>query len=213
LLKMQMQALIRGAKGRPLTVMFPMIAGFGEFQQARQIALDQVERERVLSGMVPERVEIGAMLETPSLAFTSHKFYELADFISIGGNDLKQFFFAADRQNERVRNRYNSLYLSYLTLIKHITARCRAAGTPVSYCGEDAGQPQVAVCLAAMGVHAFSIRSASLGKVKYLLRQVCLKDIAEDIDQAQEAGVVSFEAGIERVLANVREYDEVVAAT
>ncbi len=198
ILKMQMQSLVRGAKGRPLCVMFPMVAGFGEFKQARSIALGQIERERRMGHVVPEKVEIGAMLETPSLAFAPDGFYELADFVSIGGNDLKQFFFAADRQNERVRSRYNSFYLSYLELIRYITTRCHAIGTPVSYCGEDAGQPRVAACLAAMGVHAFSLRSASLGKVKYLLRQVNLREIAEAIEQARASGEITFEKGIDQ---------------
>ena len=45
------------------------------------------------------------MLETPSLGFAPQKFFDEVDFISIGGNDLKQFFFAADRENELVRRR------------------------------------------------------------------------------------------------------------
>jgi phosphotransferase system enzyme I (PtsP) len=63
----------------------------------------------------------------------------MADFISIGGNDLKQFFFAADRENERVRRRYDTLNVSFLTLIEQIVARCAETDTPLSFCGEDAG--------------------------------------------------------------------------
>jgi len=57
------------------------------------------------------------MLETPSLAFAPDQFFEQCDFISIGGNDLKQFFYAADRENERVRKRYDTLNVSYLGLM------------------------------------------------------------------------------------------------
>ncbi|MGR3540004.1 MAG: putative PEP-binding protein, partial [Hasllibacter sp.] len=140
-MRMQLQALIRAAAGRPLTVMFPFIAQFEEFKEARQRLLDEVAYETRRGHPVPSRLEIGAMLETPSLAFAPRQFYEMADFISIGGNDLKQFFFAADRENERVRKRYDTLNVSYLTFLNHIVSRCAETGTPVSFCGEDAGRP------------------------------------------------------------------------
>jgi phosphotransferase system enzyme I (PtsP) len=94
------------------------------------------------------------MLETPSIAFAPRKFYEMADFVSIGGNDLKQFFYAADRENERVRRRYDTLNVSFLSLIEQIVQRCAETDTPLSFCGEDAGRPIEAVCFAAMGLRA-----------------------------------------------------------
>jgi phosphotransferase system enzyme I (PtsP) len=96
------------------------------------------------------------------------QFYEMADFISIGGNDLKQFFYAADRENERVRRRYDTLNVSFLSLIEQIVARCAETDTPLSFCGEDAGRPIEAVCFAAMGLRALSMRPASIGPVKSL---------------------------------------------
>ena len=95
----------------------------------------------MLGRAVPAALEIGAMLETPSLAFAPDAFFALTDFISIGGNDLKQFFFAADRENELVRRRYDTLALSYLGFLETVVARCAASGTPLSFCGEDAGRP------------------------------------------------------------------------
>ncbi|MEM9031545.1 MAG: putative PEP-binding protein, partial [Pseudomonadota bacterium] len=140
-MRMQLQALIRAANGRPLTVMFPFIAQFDEYRAARQHVIEEMDRERALGHTLPAIVEIGAMLETPSLAFAPRQFFDMADFISIGGNDLKQFFFAADRENERVRRRYDVLNVSFLTFIEHIIRRCADTGTRVSYCGEDAGRP------------------------------------------------------------------------
>jgi len=92
------------------------------------------------------------------LEFAPETFFEEVDFISIGGNDLKQFFFAADRENERVRKRYDTLNVSYLSFIEQIIARCRATNTPVSFCGEDAGRPVEALCFAAIGLRQLSMR-------------------------------------------------------
>lgn len=190
-LKMQAQALIRGAEGRPLSVMFPLVADMEEFVQARNHFLDVLEYERNIGRVVPESIEIGAMLETPSLAFAPDSFFELADFISIGGNDLKQFFFAADRENERVRARYDSLSLSYLDFLSLIVRRCGAAGTPVSYCGVDAGRPINAACLAAIGLRTLSMRAAAVGRVKHLLRNVRLSDVNSAILRAKSEGATS----------------------
>jgi phosphotransferase system enzyme I (PtsP) len=202
-MRMQLQALIRAAAGRPLTVMFPFVAQFDEFTQARQHLLDEIERERRLGHVLPSKVEIGAMLETPSLAFAPRQFFEMADFVSIGGNDLKQFFFAADRENERVRRRYDTLNVSYLTFIGQIVDRCRDTGTPVSFCGEDAGRPVEALCLAAMGLRTLSMRPASIGPVKHLLRRVSLEEARAVIDEARASGVQSVRPAVMEWLRTV----------
>ncbi len=187
-LRMQLQALLRASNGRPLSVMFPFISEFGEFQQARSHMLREIHREKSLGHTVPESIEIGAMLETPSLAYAPDAFFQLADFISIGGNDLKQFFFAADRENERVRKRYDVLNLSFLAFLEHIVARCAPFGTKLSFCGEDAGRPIEALALAAIGLRRLSMRPASIGPVKSLLRVVDLGAARAAIDKARADG-------------------------
>ena len=187
-LRMQIQALIRAAAGAPLTVMFPFITVPAEFDAARAEFDKAMERERILGHPLPVRVEVGAMLETPSLAFAPDRFFHQVDFISIGGNDLKQFFFAADRENERVRRRYDVLDTAFLGFLEQILARCRAADTPVSFCGEDAGRPVEALVFAALGFRMLSMRPASIGPVKHLLRRVRLDDVRAVIDSARAEG-------------------------
>ncbi len=187
-MRMQLQALIRAAAGRPLWVMFPFIAQFDEFREARQHLLDELDREERLGHVLPPETKIGAMLETPSLAYAPRQFFEMADFVSIGGNDLKQFFFAADRENERVRRRYDTLDVSYLTFLEHIVGRCAETDTPLSFCGEDAGRPLEAVAFAAVGLRALSMRPASIGPVKTMMRSVDLGEARAVIDAARLSG-------------------------
>ena len=195
-MRMQLQALIRGARGRPLHVMFPFIAQFDEFRAARKLMTDVIDAERVLGNLVGD-VQVGAMLETPSLAFAPRQFFELADFISIGGNDLKQFFFAADRENEQVRRRFDTLNVSFLSFIERIVLRCRGTGTRLSFCGEDAGRPVEAACLAAMGIRHLSMRPASIGPVKRLLREICLAELRSVIDKEIRRGSQSVRSAVE----------------
>jgi len=183
-LRMQLQALLRAADGQPLAVMFPFVAQISEFRAARAEMDKAIARETKLGHALPSRLEVGAMLETPSLAYAPEAFFDEVDFISIGGNDLKQFFFAADRENERVRKRYDTLDCSFLSFISDVIKRCDATGTPVSFCGEDAGRPVEALCLAALGLRTLSMRPASVGPVKHLLRRVNLQDVRDVMDGA-----------------------------
>ena len=187
-MRMQLQALLRAANGRPLRVMFPFVAQMEEFLEARAHLLNEVQREKSLGHALPESLSVGSMLETPSMAFAPRKFFEEADFISIGGNDLKQFFFAADRENERVRRRYDTLNVSYLSLLDKIVSRCAETKTPVSFCGEDAGRPVEALCFAAMGLRCLSMRPASIGPVKNMLLKADLGEVRRVIETAREAG-------------------------
>jgi phosphotransferase system, enzyme I, PtsP len=188
MMRMQVQALIRGARGRPLQIMFPFVAEPGEFDAGRAIIERELARERQLGRPVPSSLKVGAMLETPSLAYASEAFFDRVDFLSIGGNDLKQFFFAADRENELVRRRYDMLSSSFLDFIEFIAKRCAAHGTPISFCGEDAGRPIEALALAAIGLRSLSMRPASIGPVKALLRQVDLGGARGVIDAARSEG-------------------------
>ncbi len=197
MMRMQVQALIRGAKGRPLTIMFPFVAEAAEFEMARELVMREMAREQALGRTVPRELKVGAMLETPSLAFGPERFFELTDFISIGGNDLKQFFFAADRENELVRRRYDMLSSSFLGFLEQIVGRCAAHGTPLSFCGEDAGRPLEALGLAAIGLRSLSMRPASIGPVKALLRKVDLSGAREVVDAARRSGRPSVRPALE----------------
>ncbi|MEO0772853.1 MAG: phosphoenolpyruvate--protein phosphotransferase [Pseudomonadota bacterium] len=190
-MRMQAQAIIRAAAGRPLSIMFPFVAQREEFTRSREEVDKAIERERILGHPLPESLEVGAMLETPSLAFAPDALFQEVDFLSIGGNDLKQFFFAADRENELVRKRYDTLNVSFLTFLETIVDRCAALGTPLSFCGEDAGRPIEAACLAAIGMRTLSMRPASIGPVKSILRRTNLVALSDVIHRARASGLQS----------------------
>ena len=187
-LRMQLQALIRATNGGPLSVMFPFIAQLSEFTAARAEVDKAMDRERKLGHPLPSSLEVGAMLETPSLAFASKKFFNDVHFLSVGGNDLKQFFFAADRENEMVRKRYDTLNVSFLSFLESIVERCADTNTSLSFCGEDAGRPIEALCIAAIGFRTLSMRPASIGPVKSLIRRTDLTALRHVIWEARDRG-------------------------
>ena len=195
-LRMQLQALLRAAKGRPLSVMFPFIAQPSEFDFARAEVDKALMREERLGHVLPESIEIGVMLETPSLAFAPDAFFSKVDFMSIGGNDLKQFFFAADRENELVRKRYDTLNSGFISFLELIVEKSKRTNTKLSFCGEDAGRPIEALALAAIGITNLSMRPASIGPVKNVLLKTDLTDIKRAMDRARESGDESLRQSI-----------------
>lgn len=195
-LRMQLQALLRASNGQPLSVMFPFVAQYDEFKQAKAEMTKAIERETILGHSLPSELKVGAMLETPSLAFAPDAFYEEVDFISVGGNDLKQFFYAADRENERVRKRYDTLNPAFLLFLQGVVERCKRYNTPLSFCGEDAGRPIEALCFAAIGFKTLSMRPASVGPVKHLLRRVDLNEVREVMDASIAAGDTSVRRAV-----------------
>ena len=185
IMRIQVQALLRASKGRSLKVMFPFISNFSEFEEARNLVLDEYQKEKNKKHLVPKSLKIGSMLEVPSLAFENEKFFKIVDFICIGGNDLKQFFFAADRENEKVRQRYDSLDKNYIEFLKFIIQKTNKFKTPVSFCGEDAGKPIEALVLSALGIRNLSMNPSSIGLIKRVIRDINLKDIQKIIDNSE----------------------------
>ena len=82
-LRMQLQALIRAANGGPLSVMFPFIAQYDEFRAAKAEMDKAMDRERKLGHPLPSDLKVGAMLETPSLAYAPDAFFQEVDFVSV----------------------------------------------------------------------------------------------------------------------------------
>jgi phosphotransferase system enzyme I (PtsP) len=191
LFRMQVQALVRAADGRPFAVMFPMVAEADEFRTARALVEAEVEAMTARGHRRPERLRIGFMLETPSLVWADDRLFVEADFVSVGGNDLMQFFYAADRENEHVRTRYDMLNFSFLRMLREVAARCYRLGTPLSFCGEAAGRPLEALALAAAGFRELSMRPAAIGPVKRALIAADLSEARAVLAEAEGAGATS----------------------
>ncbi len=183
LLRYQLRALIRAGAGRRLRIMFPLVTTVAEFDAARALADHELAWRRRHGQSPPSQVEIGVMVEAPALAWSIPNLKGRADFISIGTNDLMQYFFAADRGNARVADRYDILSPPALRFLKRIREDSEAAGIPVSICGEAAGRPLEALAFIALGFRRLSMPAAGVGPVKHLLRSLDAHLAAEALEQ------------------------------
>lgn len=172
LLRYQLRALVEATEGARLRVMFPLVATIAEFEAARTFVEKEIAAAKARKRQGPSQVEIGAMVETPSLALAVPGLKGKADFISIGANDLMQYFFAADRGNPRVAERYDILAPAALRFLKQIRDDAEAAGLEVSICGDAAGKPLEALAFVALGYDRLSMPASGVGPVKLALARL-----------------------------------------
>lgn len=169
LLRMQLRALIAAVAGRPLQVMFPLVASVEEFRAARALVDREIVWAERRGRPAPSRLEVGAMIEAPSLLWHLDALLPMTDFVSVGTNDLMQYLFAADRGNSRVSDRYDPLSPPALRALKTIQSACAETGTPVSVCGEIAGRPLEAFALVGLGFERLSMPPSGIGAVKQMV--------------------------------------------
>ncbi len=168
----QLHALMRANLGLGnLHISIPMITQLAEINQALCIA-DQVRDE--LIGRYNEFAPppIGMMAEVPAAIFQCRQYAKRADFVSIGTNDLTQYLLAVDRNNSRVAKLYDHLHPAVLTAIATMVADCAHENTPVSVCGEMAGDPLAAVILVGLGVHSLSMPIMRIPRIKWILNHL-----------------------------------------
>jgi phosphotransferase system enzyme I (PtsP) len=203
LLRSQVRALLRAAGGRELRVMFPMIAMVEEFDKAKALVEVELTHLRRHGHTLPERVQVGTMLEVPSLLFQLDELLERVDFLSVGSNDLMQFLYAADRGNIRVSDRFDPLSAPVLRALKDIADKAKKHNKPVALCGELASQPIGALALAILGYRSMSLSPSAVGPVKALLLELNCKKGEETILPllSQPVGSVSIRSKLEAFAA------------
>lgn len=172
LLRLQLRALIWAARGRPLRIMFPLVASVDEFRAARAFVDAELAWAQRRGRAAPSRLDVGAMIEAPALLWHLDALLPMTDFVSVGTNDLMQYLFAADRGNPRVADRYDPLSPPALRALQQIQIACAETGTPVSVCGEMAGRPLEAFALVALGFDRLSMPPAGVGPVKQMVLSV-----------------------------------------
>ena len=172
----QLRAILRAGVEGNIKMMYPMISGLDELNQANQL-VEQCKAElRAQNIPFAENLDIGVMIEIPSAALIADALAKKVKFFSIGSNDLIQYTLAADRTNERVSHLYEPTHPAILKLIKMTVDAAHANGIWCGVCGEIAGDPVLTALLIGLGVDELSTAPAVLDEVKYVIRRVKLEE-------------------------------------
>jgi phosphoenolpyruvate-protein kinase (PTS system EI component) len=173
LFREQVRAILKASGTGAMEIMFPMVTTLGDFTRAKAI----VEEERAALSLPP--VKLGLMIEVPSAALMAEVFAGVADFFSIGTNDLAQYALAIDRGHPKLAAQADALSPAVLKLISLSVEAINKAGKPISVCGGMASDPQAVALLLGLGIRKLSVSPMQIPDIKALVRTLSLGDCQE----------------------------------
>jgi len=177
--RQQLRAILRASAEGNVKMMYPMISGLDELHQANALVEECKAQLRSRNQPFDEKMEIGAMIETPSAALIANSLAKRLKFFSIGTNDLIQYSLAVDRMNEKIAHLYEPTHPAIVQLIKLTVDAARQQKISVSVCGEMASDPVLVPLLLGLGVDELSSAPALVPPVKFLVRRLKLSEAQE----------------------------------
>jgi phosphotransferase system enzyme I (PtsP) len=181
----QIRAMLRAnIDNDNLQILLPMISGRAELSDSLFLihrVKDEIEEEL---GHDIETPQIGAMIEVPSAVYQIEDICRLVDFVSIGTNDLTQYLLAVDRNNENVAGLFSSLHPAVLKAMRQIVEGANHTNTPVSVCGELAGDPLGVMAILGMGIDSLSMSVGSLLRAKKVIKSFSLPEMEAMFSEA-----------------------------
>ncbi|MDR0641711.1 MAG: phosphoenolpyruvate--protein phosphotransferase [Treponema sp.] len=183
LFKTQLRAILRSSVNGNVKIMFPLISGIEEIEQALALLEEARDECRAAGQAFAEHIGVGAMIEVPSAAITADILAEKMDFFSVGTNDLIQYSLAVDRGNERVSYLARPTHPAVLRFLKHTIDSAHRQGIKAAMCGEMAGDPKVTALLLGLGLDEFSMAAQSIPRVKRVIRSVNMADCRSLVEE------------------------------
>ena len=172
LFRVQLRALYRASAYGNLAILFPMVSSPWEFTACRALC-EQVQRELTQEGVAFCRdVPLGVMIETPAAAMMSEELAQVADFFSVGTNDLTQYTLACDRQSGQLDQFYDPHHPAVLRMIRRAAKAIHRHGKWIGICGELAGDVQMTELFVAMGIDELSVSPSQVLPVRNTLRSL-----------------------------------------
>jgi phosphoenolpyruvate-protein phosphotransferase (PTS system enzyme I) len=168
----QVRAVLRAAAGHDIHLMLPLVTTVEEVREAREIVSEEAYSLQKDGVRAATSVPVGVMVETPAAVVMADRLAEVSAFFSVGTNDLTQYTMAVDRGNARLANRFNPQDPSVVRQLHQVLAVGKAAGLPVSVCGEMASEPLSVVLLLGLGYDCLSVSPPALPVVKWVIRTV-----------------------------------------
>ncbi|MEP6710062.1 MAG: phosphoenolpyruvate--protein phosphotransferase [Verrucomicrobiota bacterium] len=191
--KVQLRAVLRASATGNVRMMFPMISGIGEIQQAMKLVNECKDELRREGHPFNDEMEIGAMIEIPSAAIAADFLAREVDFFSIGTNDLIQYAIAIDRVNERVAHLYEPTHPGVVRLLKMVADAAHAHGIWVGVCGEMAGDVLLTPLLLGLGMDELSASATLVPRVKSAVQNLMMPEceqLLQEVLQLDNAGAV-----------------------
>jgi phosphoenolpyruvate-protein phosphotransferase (PTS system enzyme I) len=202
LLLAQIQALIEAGDAGPVRIMLPMVTLLEEIRETRALIRATLPPDQKMP-------PLGCMIEVPAAAMAMRDIAAEVDFVSVGTNDLVQYLFAVDRDNPWVADLYQPYHPAHLRVLDHIARTCQKTKTPLSVCGEMAGELEGALFLIGAGFSQLSVATPFVPQLKAVLGRFRREELAELARQASSKSTSAEAHGLLKVAAE-RAWGEVV---
>ena len=182
--RIQLRAILRASSRRNVRILIPMITELEEIAEVKATYAEvkaELRRERV---KFDEAAPLGAMIEVPAAAALTDILVKEVDFLSIGTNDLIQYYLAVDRSNEFVSYLYKPLHPAVIRLLQSVIQAALREGKEVTVCGEMAADPLMALVLLGFGLRSFSMNPIFIPRVKKALRSIACRTAERAVEEA-----------------------------
>ncbi len=200
--KVQLKAILRASARGNVRVLIPMITELEEIEEVKMLLREIQQEMREKNIPFDENIPLGVMIEVPAAAALTDILVKEVDYISIGTNDLIQYYLAVDRSNELVSYLFKPLHPSVLRLLKFIIETAQSENKEVTVCGEMAADTLSAIVLLGLGLRKFSMNPIFIPRIKNVLRSVeqkTAKEVVEEVLTLKTAQEIE-ECIIERIL-------------
>lgn len=184
LFKIQLRAILRASSPGNVRILIPMITEIEEIGEVKFLFQEVKEELKMKRIEFDEKIPLGVMIEVPAAAAITDILVKEVDYLSIGTNDLIQYYLAVDRSNEFVSYLYKPFHPSVLRLIKFIIDAALREGKEITVCGEMAADPLSAIVLLGFGLRKFSMNPIFIPRVKKALRSVEYQTVKRVVREA-----------------------------
>lgn len=172
----QLRAILRASQRRNIRIMLPMISSLDEIVKTKKLIAKAKAELKKKNISFDEKIQVGIMVEVPSVIFMADEYARQVDFFSIGTNDLVQYILAVDRDSTMVSELYQKFHPSVLKAIKIAVDSSKRNKIRLSVCGEMAGDPIACLLLIGMGIDELSVETTTFLRIKKLITLMNYED-------------------------------------
>ncbi|MCG8452700.1 MAG: phosphoenolpyruvate--protein phosphotransferase [Spirochaetales bacterium] len=166
LFRRQIRAILRASAFGNVRILIPFVTTVDELKKSKQLIKEEhlnLQEHRIACA---QKIPVGCMIETAASIFIIDELTDVADFISIGTNDLIQYVMAADRGNAQVAKYYDWNHPAVLQALNFVMKSARKKNIETSICGDLAGHTDLIPKFLEWGVSSLSVSLGNLLKVK-----------------------------------------------
>jgi len=186
----QLKAMIRASEKRSIRILFPLISSVDDFNNAKKMVSKSLNflRRDGFAGFAPPK--LGAMIELPSAVEMAPELARVADFLSMGTNDLVQYTLGVDRTNEKVADLFDIRHPAVLRTVKRVSDAAKEASCPLSVCGIMTRDPRTVYYMIGLGIRDFTMQVGAIPGMQKSVSKMDTRKASEDAEKLSSLGTI-----------------------